>query len=107
MTVAVRPDNAVAGRLKPGDTVQVLVTVGDKNHLEARARSVVDRASVFDVGREPAAGGSFADVDRSGRGAIATLTLAVTPDQARQLAEARHLGDLDVVLLPPAAAQAR
>ena len=32
---------------------------------------------------------------------IASLTLIVTADQARQLAEARRTGDLDVLLLPP------
>ena len=35
---------------------------------------------------------------------IASVTLAVTADQARQLAEARRTGDLDILLLPPAAA---
>ena len=34
------------------------------------------------------------------RGAIASVTLAVTPDEARQLAEARRTGELDILLLP-------
>jgi hypothetical protein len=36
------------------------------------------------------------------RGAITSVTLAVTADQARQLAEARRTGEMDIVLLPPA-----
>jgi Flp pilus assembly protein CpaB len=110
ITIPAHPDSAVAGRLRPGDAVQVLVTVADKARNEAHARAVLDRAQVFDVGREQAfgstgspSGASFGGdaADTSARGAIATVTLAVTADQARQLAEARRMGELDLVLLPP------
>jgi Flp pilus assembly protein CpaB len=105
ITLPARPDTAVDGRLRPGDAVQVLVTVTDKARNEAQARAVVDRAQVFEVGRDmsltnsgPVSSSDSAEVPR---GSIASVTLAVTAEQARQLAEARRTGDLDIVLLPP------
>jgi Flp pilus assembly protein CpaB len=104
ITIPAKPDTAVDGRLRPGDTVQVLVTVTDKSRNEAHATEVLDRAQVFEVGRDVSLTGSSvagSDSDNAGRGAIASVTLAVTEDQARQLAEARRTGDLDILLLPP------
>jgi Flp pilus assembly protein CpaB len=103
MTIPARPDSAVDGRLKPGDTVQVLVTVIDKTRNEAHTRQILDRAQVFEVGRDQSFGSSSATVepDSSARGSISSVTLAITADQARQLAEARRTGELDVLLLPP------
>src|ERR1700716_1544887 len=103
ITIPAKPDNAVARRLRPGDTVQVVVTVTDKARNEAHTRVVLDRAQVYQVGREQSLGSTnvSADSEASPRGAIASLTLIVTADQAHQLAEARRTGDLDVLLLPP------
>jgi Flp pilus assembly protein CpaB len=103
MTIPAKPDNAVDGRLRPADTVQVFVTLTDKTRNEAHTRVVLDRAQIYQVGREQSIGSSSvsSDADASPRGSIASLTLIVTADQARQLAEARRTGDLDVVLLPP------
>jgi Flp pilus assembly protein CpaB len=104
ITIPARPDSAVDGRLRPGDSVQVLVTVSDKSRNEAHAREVLRRARVFEVGRDASlttAGQSSLDSADAGRGTIASVTLAVTHDQARDLAEARRTGDLDVLLLPP------
>src|SRR5207302_2425902 len=90
ITIPARPDSAVNGRLRPGDAVQVLVTLADKARGEVHTHAVLDRAVVFEVGRDTslssAAGSDSSDVVR---GSIASLTLAVTADQARQLAEAR------------------
>jgi Flp pilus assembly protein CpaB len=105
ITVPARPDSAVDGKLRPGDAVQVLVTVADKTRNEAHARQVLERAQVFDVGRDvslSSSGTSSSDSTNSVRGAITSITLAVTAEQARQLAEARRTGELDIVLLPPA-----
>lgn len=106
MTIPAHPDSAVDGRIRPGDSVQVLVTSVDKTRNEAHARLVLERAQVFEVGREQSFGStstSSADTgDATGRGAISTVTLALSADQARQLAEARRTGELDVLLLPPA-----
>jgi Flp pilus assembly protein CpaB len=78
------------------------VTVLDKVRGEAHAHPVVARVQVFEVGRDSSLTPSSTSTDaaESTRGAIANVTLAVTEDQARELAEARRLGDLDVVLLP-------
>jgi hypothetical protein len=60
---------------------------------------------VLEVGRDQSFASSSANVgadgDGLGRGSITSVTLAVTADQARQLAEARRTGELDVLLLPP------
>ena len=104
MTIPARPDTAASGRIRPGDEVQVMVTVGEKNRPDVRSRLVLDRARVFDVGREQVAGGassSSSDPERQVRSPITSLTLAVTSEQARQLAEARRQGELDILLLPP------
>ena len=103
MTIPAKPDNAVDGRLRPGDTVQVFVTVVDKARNEAHTRVVLDKAQIYQVGREQSIGSSSvtSDSEAAPRGAIASLTLVVSADQARQLAEARRTGELDVLLLPP------
>jgi Flp pilus assembly protein CpaB len=110
ITVPAHSDSAAGGRIHTGDLVQVLVTVGDKGRGDVHTRLVVDRTRVFDVGRESAPGGgssssSGSDAERQARAAISSVTLAATPEQARQLAEARRMGELDVVLLPPSASQ--
>jgi pilus assembly protein CpaB len=103
ITIPARPESAVDGRLRPGDWVQVLVTITDKTRNEARTRTVLERAQIFGVGREPTAGSTSAtsDGEARGRASISSVTLAIPADQARQLAEARRSGELDVVLLPP------
>jgi Flp pilus assembly protein CpaB len=107
ITIPARPDSAVDGRLRPGDTIQVLVTVTDKARNEAHARQVLEQAQVYAVGRDQSFAGSSGstglDASGLGRGPITSVTLAVTADQARQLAEARRSGELDVLLLPPPA----
>jgi Flp pilus assembly protein CpaB len=103
-TIPARPDAAVGGRLHVGDAVRVLATTVDKTDDTANSRVVVDRAVVFDVGRDttgtfdgPVGGAS----DAPDRGTITSVTLAVSLDQAQQLAEARRTGELDIALLPP------
>jgi Flp pilus assembly protein CpaB len=104
MTIPARPESAVDGRLRPGDTVQVLVTVIDKTRNEAHTRPILDRAQVFEVGRDQSFGSSSStttETDSLARGSMSSVTLAITAEQARQLAEARRTGELDVLLLPP------
>jgi Flp pilus assembly protein CpaB len=103
ITIPARPDSAAGGRLHKGDAVQVLVTVADKARNEAHARLVLDRAQVFDVGHDQSGASSSlaSNAADTARGPITSLTLAVTADQARQLAEARRTGELDILLLPP------
>jgi Flp pilus assembly protein CpaB len=107
ITIPARPDSAVDGHLQPGDLVQILVTVTDKSRNEAHTSEVLDRAQVFEVGRDAPLVSSGAPPSASAdapRGTIATITLSVSVDQARQLAEARRTGELDVLLLPASSA---
>ena len=99
MTIPVAPEASVGGRLRPGDQVRVMVTL-NKGKPDVRAAVVLDRVPVYDVGFDTR-GGVIATDAASGPGAVRWLTLAVTADQARQLAEAKGSGDLDVTLLPP------
>jgi Flp pilus assembly protein CpaB len=104
ITVPARPDSAVDGQIKPGDWVQVLETVTDKTRNEAHARQVLQRVQVFEVGRDTSLQSSVvasADLSGGSRSPITSVTLAVTADQALQVAEARRTGDLDILLLPP------
>jgi Flp pilus assembly protein CpaB len=105
MTIPARPESAVDGRLRPGDLIQVLVTVVDKNKNEAHTRQVLDHAAVLEVGRDQSFSSSSVSSSADGAagpaGSITSVTLAVNADQARQLAEARRTGELDVLLLPP------
>ncbi len=104
ITIPAHPDSAVDGRLKPGDWVQVLETQTDKTRNEAHAHQVLQRVQVFEVGRDTSLQSSVvtgADLSAASPSPITSVTLAVSPDQALQLAEARRTGDLDILLLPP------
>jgi len=104
ITIPARPDSAVDGRLKPGDWVQVLETVTDKTRNEAHAHQVLQRVQVFEVGRDTSLEGSVVtgtELSGGTRSPITSVTLAVTSDQALQLAESRRTGELDILLLPP------
>src|SRR5919199_1293294 len=98
ITIPARPDSAAGGRLHKGDAVQVLVTVADQARNQAHARLVLDRARVFEVGHDQsfASSGLASDPADTARGPITSLTLAVTADQARQLAEARRTGEQEL-----------
>lgn len=112
MTIPVAADSAVGGRLRPGDAVQVLVTLS-KGKPESRTYVALPRVTVYDTGYDESAavlgtggmGSSGAPAGGRSRGPAATLTLAVTQEQALELARARWNGDLDVVLAPPPPAQ--
>ena len=108
MTIPIRADSAVGGALRRGDEVSVLVTY-DKGKPTAQTRTVLDRVVVDDVGRSDtigssgsAAGASRPDPSSPGR-PVAWLTLIIPADLASATAQARWGGDLDVILLPPAA----
>lgn len=106
LTIPVSAQSAVGGRLRPGDAVQVLVTI-DKGKPEARTTVVLPRVTVYDVGHEERLGAinTSTSADAAGRpagqGPISWATVVVTPEQAVELARARWAGELDVALLPP------
>lgn len=105
MTVPIRPDTAVGGRMQPGDTVRVLLTT-NKGKPDSKTSVVLTRATVYEVGREErvtvvSTSGASGGERPAAQGPASWLTLIVTPEQAVALAEARWNGELDVVLLPP------
>ena len=105
MTVPIRPDTAVGGRIQVGDTVRILLTT-NKGKPESRTSVVLPRTTVYEVGRDErltvvntsASAGSERGADQ---GQASWLTLIVSAEQAVALAEARWNGELDVTLLPP------
>lgn len=102
LTIAVSPETAVGGRLRPGDAVQVFLTT-NQGKPEAHTAVVLPRATVYDVGHEQRLTVVNTELaERSGtQGPAKWLTLIVTPEQALALAQARWSGELDVALLPP------
>lgn len=101
MTIAVKAEAAVGGKLKPQDLVQVLVTT-DKGKPGSQTELVLDGVAIYSVGydeRLSAAGGGATASERS-NGAITSVTLVLTPAQAVLLARAKHNGELDIALLP-------
>lgn len=110
MTVAVKAEAAADGRLKPGDHVQVIVTL-DRGKPTTRSEIVIDRATIYAVGRDErtrfvggaagAAGDTGTGAGDSG-GALASVTLIATSEQRLALAQAKWGGEIDLVLLPPA-----
>jgi Flp pilus assembly protein CpaB len=105
LTIPIRPDTAVGGRVRPGDYVQVLATSG-KGKPESETFVVLRRVRVHDVGRDErvtvvnTAGAGETAPRPAAQGPVSTLTVVVTQDQALELARARWNGELDVALLP-------
>lgn len=107
MTVPVAAVNAAGGRLQPGDAVQVLATFA-KGRPESRTAVILPRVTVHAVEYDErlavvntSASSTGAGVPDQVAGRLASVTLAVTQDQALQLAQAKWNGELDMVLLPP------
>jgi pilus assembly protein CpaB len=102
LTIPVGAQTAAGGRIKPGDAVRVYLTT-DKGKPESRTTVVLDRVTVYDVGYEArTAVVNTAAADRNAGGALSSLTLVVSAEQAAQVAHARWNGELDVALLPAA-----
>ena len=107
LSIPVSADTAAGGRIRPGDWVQVLVTTA-KGRPESQTFVVLPRVRVFDLGRDERltvvntadSGTSESSAGRAA-GGVASVTLAVTQQQAVDLARARWNGELDVALLPP------
>jgi Flp pilus assembly protein CpaB len=105
LTIPVNPASAAGGRVRPGDSVAIILTT-NKGKPEAQTTVVLPRVTVYDVGYDQGSAvvSTGADAaDRVARGALSSLTLVVkAPTEAVELASARHNGELDVALLPPA-----
>jgi len=103
MAIPVRIDAAAGGRIRAGDTVQVFGTTKQ----DVSTRVVLQRATVYDVGREQTSsiGSSASSQSSLTSGSATWITLIVDDEQALRLAQARWNSDLDVALLPPQPAQ--
>ncbi|MPZ13922.1 MAG: Flp pilus assembly protein CpaB [Chloroflexi bacterium] len=101
LTIPVTPETAVGGALRPGDAVQVLLTV-DKGTPEARTIVVLPRAVVYAIGHEERTTSvNTGSPDRlTAQGPARWLTLVVTDEQGVRLVQGRWAGELDVALLP-------
>jgi Flp pilus assembly protein CpaB len=62
---------------------------------------VLPDVQVYDVEHERALSVNGDAASTTAPGALSSVTLVLTPDQAQQLAQARWGSDLDVALLPP------
>ena len=105
LTIAISPESAVGGRVRAGNTVQVLLTT-NKGKPEAKSTVVLPQATVYDVGHEQrlavmnsnAAGDVGAGPTT--QGPVKWLTLVVSQEDALRLAQAKWSGELDVALMP-------
>ena len=103
LTIQVSSNTAAGGRVRPGDSVQVLATT-NKGRPESKTTVVLPRITVYDVGQDERATvintGSTDDGGPDDSPAINSLTLIVSQEQALQLTVAKWNADLDVALLP-------
>lgn len=100
--ISLPPDTASGGRFHPGDEIQVIWVKGSKGTADVQASVLIQQARVLDLTYQAAAGVASAGARSvETAGAIATITLAVTPEQAVLLAQAKVAGQLDAARLPP------
>jgi len=101
VTLSVDPAACVAGLLKPGDLVDVFVTVEEGR--EPRTSVLIQAAPVLAMGRafspQPAANErNWFTARQENEG---TVTLAASPYEAEQLAHLEFAGRIKLVLRPP------
>lgn len=104
MSLKLDPDQTAVGELRPGNRVQVLLTrISGKDNSTTSV--VLPSVRVYAIEREQSLSQDFSTgggaSDDSQQGPITVLSLVVSPQQAVQLVNAEHNGDLDVALLPP------
>ncbi len=103
MAIPVRTDAAAGGRIRAGDAVQVF---GTNSKQDGSTRVVLQRAIVYDVGREQSSSFNTSTGSQTTTlGAVTWITLIVNQDEATRLAQARWTSDMDVTLLAPQPAQ--
>jgi Flp pilus assembly protein CpaB len=103
LAIPVSAETAAGGRIRPGDSVQVLGTDTKGN---GASRVVLPRVTVYEVGRDSAGvqlGGSNSGSVSSSAASSTWISLIVDQQAAVQLTQARWGGQLDVALLPPQA----
>ncbi len=102
LTIPVTPQSALDGHLQPGDTVAILWTSA-KGTPQSQTTVLIDQARVREVGYDPStASVSTSATDVNSPGAIRSVTLLLTRQQAVEVARAKWNGELDVALVAPA-----
>jgi len=91
MAIPAKPEQAVGGRLGPGDHVAVIATFGAGTE-ETRTLTLLQDVVVFGVERTRSFSGEQ-------EGELAIVTLLIPPEAAERLAAARANAELDLVLL--------
>ena len=98
MTVAVDEVSSVAGMIRPGDRIDLLVSI--RQNTRVTLLPLLQRTLVMATGTQTGATVS-ADAGPEGR-SYNNMTLDVTPEDARRVFAARELGRLTAILRPAA-----
>ncbi len=100
VSLAVTEVSGVAGMVKPGDFVDVIVTFDPNVVGEHLSQIVLQNLKVLAANRDTEAGaGGAADAAKK-EGGKTTVTLAVSPDEATRLAVADEKGKIRLALRP-------
>lgn len=101
MTVAVDEVNAVSGMLRPGDRIDLVFSVREpspSSTVPETTRLLMQNLLVLATGQRLAGG----EVDRpAGAGRFASITVEVTPEQAKRLILAQRTGRITALLRHP------
>ncbi|MDR3592054.1 MAG: Flp pilus assembly protein CpaB [Negativicutes bacterium] len=100
MTVAVTEVTGVAGFVKAGDYVDVLVTFDTNTVGENVSQIVLQNLLVLAADRETEAGQADAGKEKKETTSKTTVTLAVTPEEAAKLTVADEKGKIRMALRP-------
>jgi pilus assembly protein CpaB len=101
VTVAVTEVTGVAGMIKAGDWVDVVATFDKQDVGSHTSQVVLQNIQVLAVNRETEAGSTTTGKDgKEAAVKTATVTLAVSPDEAAQLALGEEKGKIRMALRP-------
>ncbi|MDR3562943.1 MAG: Flp pilus assembly protein CpaB [Negativicutes bacterium] len=100
MTLSVTDVTGVAGFVKAGDYVDVLVTFDTNTVGENVSQIILQNMLVLAVDRETDAGQADAAKDKKEAASKTAVTLAVTPEEAAKLAVADEKGKIRMALRP-------
>ncbi|MBI1385113.1 MAG: Flp pilus assembly protein CpaB [Rhizobiales bacterium] len=101
-TIRVDESGNVGGFVRPGDTVDVLVTHVEKNVTDEGGKSKTEMTDVLLEGIRVLAADQVVDQGSSTPTLSRTITLEVTTRQAQKLALAAQIGTLSLVIRDPA-----
>lgn len=91
ITIPVDTEDTISGFLKPGDSIDIFVTVKD-GALE-RTAALLQKVKVLATGIDVDDG-----IEEKGQKDFSEVTLSVTPMQATKLIHSQSVGDLSVIL---------